>query len=70
MTTVTLSSKFQFVIPREVRESMKLKPGQKMSILAYGGQIHLLPAEPIENLRGLLRGMDTTIIDDPDREFN
>lgn len=70
MTTVTLSSKFQFVIPREVRESMKLKPGQKMGVLAYNGQIHLLPVKPIEELRGIARGMDTTIIDDPDRTFD
>ncbi len=69
MNTVTLSSKFQVVVPREVRESMKLKPGQKMSVLAYNGQIHFLPIEPIQNLRGIFRGMDTTIPDEPDREF-
>ena len=69
MSTITLSSKFQFVVPREVRESMKLKPGQKMSMLAYNGQIHLMPVEPIQNLRGIFKGMDTTIPDEPDRVF-
>ena len=67
MNTITLSSKFQFVVPREVRESMKLKPGQKMSVLAYNGHIRLLPIRTPQEMRGIARGMDTTIPDEPDR---
>ena len=67
MNTVTLSSKFQFVVPREVRESMKLKPGQKMSVLAYDGQIRLLPVRTAQEMRGIARGIDTSIPDEPDR---
>jgi AbrB family looped-hinge helix DNA binding protein len=67
MSTITLSSKFQFVVPREVRESMKLKPGQKMSVLAYDGQIRLLPIRTPQEMRGIARGIDTSIPDEPDR---
>lgn len=70
MNTVTLSSKFQVVMPREIRERMKLKPGQKLSVLAYDGQIRLLPQRPVTEYRGMFKGMDTTIPDEPDRTFD
>lgn len=55
-TTVTLSPKFQVVIPREVRERMHLKAGQKMQVLTYGHHIALLPVESAKSLRGFLKG--------------
>jgi len=67
MTTVTVSPKYQVVIPKDVRESTGIKPGQKVQILVYKGRIELIPLRPIEELRGLLRGIDTTIERDPDR---
>jgi AbrB family looped-hinge helix DNA binding protein len=67
MTTVTLSSKFQVVVPREVRERMNLKPGQKLSVLAYNGQIRLAPILTAQQVRGIARGIDTSIPDEPDR---
>ena len=70
MSTVTLSSKFQVVMPREVRERMKLKPGQKLSVLAYDGQIRLMPQLPVTAYRGMFKGIDTTIPDEPDRTFD
>lgn len=67
MTTVTISPKFQVVIPKDVRESMKLKKGMKLSVIAYDNQIHLIPVPSIQDLRGMLKGIDSTIIREPDR---
>lgn len=55
MTLVTVSPKFQVVIPQEVREAMGLRAGQKLRVLQYGGRIELVPVEPAANLRGMLR---------------
>jgi AbrB family looped-hinge helix DNA binding protein len=65
--TVTVSSKYQVVIPRDVRESAKIKPGSKMMVVNYGGIVRLLPVLPPRAYRGIARGMDTTIVDDPER---
>jgi AbrB family looped-hinge helix DNA binding protein len=65
--TVTVSSKYQVVIPQDVRESAKIKPGSKMMVVNYGGIIRLLPVKPPSAYRGIARGMDTTIVDDPER---
>lgn len=62
MTNVTLSSKFQIVIPKEIREKMHLNSGMKIAIVPYKGRIELIPIKPIEELKGSLKGIDTTII--------
>ena len=54
MQTVTVSPKFQVVIPRDVRESLHLRPGQKMQVLEYAGRITLIPERDIADLRGFL----------------
>jgi len=64
---VTVSSKYQVVIPQAVRESAQIKPGSKMMVVNYGGIIRLLPVMEPEAYRGIMRGMDTTIVDDPER---
>ena len=61
MTTVTISPKFQIVIPKEVREVMKLRPGQKMRVLVYDGRIELIPVLSFEEAYGFLEGMDTEV---------
>jgi len=61
METVTISPKFQVVIPKSIRERLRLVPGQKVQALAYGGRIELLPIRPAAELRGVLRGLDTTL---------
>ncbi len=67
MSTVTLSSKFQIVIPISIRKTMKLNSGIKIEIIPYENRIELIPLEPISNLRGALKGMSTSIIREKDR---
>ncbi|MFA5843504.1 MAG: AbrB/MazE/SpoVT family DNA-binding domain-containing protein [Coriobacteriia bacterium] len=66
METVTISPKFQVVIPKSIRERLKLVPGQKVQVLGYGGRIEFLPVRPARELRGILRGLDTGL--ERDRE--
>mgnify|MGYP001815192161 FL=1 len=68
MTAVTVSSKFQVVIPKEIRESMGIVSGQKVQIMTYQIRIELIPLKPIKELRGLLKGIDTEIKRDSDHE--
>ncbi|HEX3157255.1 MAG TPA: AbrB/MazE/SpoVT family DNA-binding domain-containing protein [Gemmatimonadaceae bacterium] len=67
MDVVTISPKFQVVIPRAVRERLKLSPGQKVQALVYDGRVELIPLRPARALRGFLRGIDTTVERDADR---
>ncbi len=67
MTTVTVSPKYQVVIPKDVRESMGIKPGQKVQMLVYKGRIELIPLQPIKNLRGFAKGIDTDFEREEDR---
>jgi AbrB family looped-hinge helix DNA binding protein len=60
MESVTLSSKFQLVIPRRARERLGLRPGMKLTILEKGGVIFLVPERPIRAFRGLARGVTPT----------
>jgi len=55
MTVVTVSSKYQVVIPKDVRERTGIRPGQKMQVFAIGSRVELVPVEPIENLRGIFK---------------
>ena len=61
MSSVTLSSKYQIVIPSEVRKAMNVKPGQEFWVLYESGQIKLIPKRDIKELFGTLKGMDTNI---------
>ena len=61
MNTVTVSPKFQVVIPRAVREQIGVKPGQKMKVLAYNNQVILIPVRPIREARGSLKGIDSDV---------
>lgn len=67
MTTVTVSPKFQVAIPKDVRESMGLVPGQKIQILTYRNRIELIPIKPLKQMKGFLKGFDTEIKRDEDR---
>ncbi|MEE4173080.1 MAG: AbrB/MazE/SpoVT family DNA-binding domain-containing protein [Xanthomonadales bacterium] len=67
MSTVTVSPKFQVVIPKEVRESLGIKSGQKVQVMAYKDRIELIPLKPLQELRGFLKGIDTDVPRDSDR---
>ena len=61
MKTVTVSPKYQVVIPQAVREQIGLKPGQKMRVLAYNNQVILIPVRSIREARGSLKGIDSDV---------
>ncbi len=67
MQSVTVSPKFQVVIPKTVRESMRLRPGQKMQVVEYAGRIELIPERDIKELRGFLKGINTEFKREKDR---
>jgi AbrB family looped-hinge helix DNA binding protein len=60
MTTVTVSPKFQVVIPLEVRKSFNLSPGEKMQVIPFDNRIELIPVRKIKSMRGFLKGMKNT----------
>jgi AbrB family looped-hinge helix DNA binding protein len=59
MATATISSKFQVVIPKEIRREVRIRSGQVVQVLAKGGVITLVPDRPLFELRGFLKGMKT-----------
>jgi AbrB family looped-hinge helix DNA binding protein len=67
METVTISPKFQVVIPKSVRESLRLAAGEKLRVIPYANRVEFIPVRAIEEMRGFLRGMDTTIDREDDR---
>ena len=67
MQAVTVSPKFQIVIPKAVRESLKLRPGQKLRVVEYDGRIEFIPERDITELRGFLKGMNTEFEREGDR---
>lgn len=67
METVTISAKFQVVIPRSVREHFDLRPGERVQVIAYEGRIELVPVRPAREFRGFLRGMSTELEREDDR---
>ena len=67
METVKLSPKFQVVIPKDIRERLKLKAGQQIQAIAYDDRIELVPVRAVKSLRGALKGLDTTVPRDKDR---
>ena len=67
MSAVKVSPKYQVVIPRDVRKSLRIKPGQKYQVIAIGDCIELVPIVPLRKLRGFAKGIDTTIHREADR---
>lgn len=67
METVTLSPKFQVVIPRAIREALGLEPGQKIQAVLYEGRVELIPLKPLKQMRGFLSGIDTVVSREKDR---
>ena len=67
MSIVTISSKWQVVIPKDVRETLSIQPGQKVQAFAVGDRIELVPVVPLEELRGFLGGRVPDFEREPDR---
>jgi AbrB family looped-hinge helix DNA binding protein len=67
MQSVTVSPKYQIVIPKTVREALNLRPGQKIQVVEYNGRIELIPERDIKELRGFLKGMNTEFNREEDR---
>lgn len=67
MQSVTLSPKYQVVIPLSVRRSLGLKPGQKMQVVEYEGRVEFIPERDIRELRGFLKGISTEVEREEDR---
>jgi AbrB family looped-hinge helix DNA binding protein len=67
MNTVTVSSKFQVVIPKEIRESIGLQVGTKLEIISYGSRLELVPIVPMKKLKGIFKGIKTDISRENDR---
>ena len=67
MSAVTVSPKFQVVIPQAVREAMGLVPGVKLQVVQFGDRIEMIPVRSSKSLRGSLRGIDTSVPRERDR---
>lgn len=67
MQSVTISPKYQIVIPREVREKLQLSPGQKIQVIVFGNRIELIPEQKIKKMRGFLKGVNIHFEREEDR---
>ena len=67
MATVKVSPKYQVVIPREVREELGIRAGEKVQIFLYDGRIEFVPVKSVRKMRGMLKGMDTAVPCEEDR---
>jgi AbrB family looped-hinge helix DNA binding protein len=67
MTTVTVSPKFQVVIPRDVRKALGITPGQKIRVVALLDRLEFIPVKPAKALRGFIRGIDASVRREKDR---
>jgi AbrB family looped-hinge helix DNA binding protein len=67
MPKVTVSSKYQISLPREVRDALKIRPGQKIEMFVYKDRLELVPLKRLKEYRGRVRGIDTTVIRERDR---
>lgn len=67
MKTITVSPKYQVVIPKEIRKGLKLKPGQKLQVIQVDERIEYIPFKEIKEARGFLKGMGTDILREEDR---
>jgi AbrB family looped-hinge helix DNA binding protein len=67
MNTVTVSPKFQVVIPRQIRKRMGLEPGMRLHVFNHDNRVEFIPVRSPKSMRGFLKGMDTTIEREEDR---
>ena len=67
LSTVTISPRFQVVIPKDVRDELSLEPGQKVQAIAYNNRIELIPVRPLRRMRGFVKGIETDVPREDDR---
>ncbi len=67
METVTVSPKYQVVIPSLVRKSLGIQVGQKVQVIVYQNRIEMIPIKPMRESRGFLKGIDTAVPREEDR---
>ena len=67
METVKISPKYQIVIPKKLREALNLSPGQKVQMVAFENRIEMIPVRKISEMKGFLKGIDTTVERETDR---
>ena len=67
METAIVSSEFQVLIPQAAREALGIRPGQQVQVLVYQNRIELIPLRAVREMRGFLKGIDTTVAREPDR---
>jgi len=67
MSTVTVSPKYQVVIPQAIREALRITVGEKLRVMSYAGRLEFIPVRPVKTMRGFLRGMDSTLDREEDR---
>ncbi len=66
MTSVTVSPKYQVVIPKKIRESMQIRPGEKLQVISFESRIELVPIRPIKEIRAIFKGLDSSFDRDAD----
>ena len=67
MPTVTVSPKFQVVIPKDVRDSIGLRAGEILQVIQYGHRIEMIPVKTMKAMKGFLKGMATDFEREEDR---
>jgi AbrB family looped-hinge helix DNA binding protein len=67
MEAVTISPKFQVVIPQKIRRALNLHPGQKVQVIQFKDRVELVPIKPIEEMRGFVKGINVNFNRDEDR---
>jgi len=67
LETVTVSAKYQVVIPRAIRQSLGIQPGQKIQVFLYNNRVEFVPVKRMRQMRGFLKGIDATLERDADR---
>jgi AbrB family looped-hinge helix DNA binding protein len=67
MESVKISPKYQVVIPKKLREALNLSPGQKVQMVAFEDRIEMIPVRKISEMKGFLKGIDTTVERETDR---